>query len=232
MRERVLPLEEALDRLLRGRRCLMVSGFGRGGTPFTLLEAIADRREEFRDLEIVKNDANEPHLGVGPLISAGQVRRLVASHVGLNPDLIERMNRGEIACELVPQGILAERIRAGGAGIAAFLHDVGLGTEYAAGRPQVELDGRTWLLERALRGEAALLCADVVDRAGNAWWRGTNRNMGPLMATACDRVVVEAKEIVAVGAIRPEDVHLPGVLVDAVVQARPRRHAGAPGGSP
>ena len=152
------------------------------------------------------------------------MRKLIATHVGLNPAFIAQMNRGEVACEMVPQGIFAERIRAGGAGIPAFLSDIGIGTEVAAGKQTVELDGRHYLLERSLTGDVALVAADRVDRSGNCWWRGSNRNMCVVMAMACDRVLVEAQEIVEIGSIAAEDVHLPGLFVEAVVQARPRRH--------
>jgi acetate CoA/acetoacetate CoA-transferase alpha subunit len=224
MIDRRTSIEEAIERFVVRGQVVMVGGFGRGGTPFSLVEHLSDRGDEIGDLTLVKNDANEPDLGVDLLFSRGMVRKLISTHIGLNPSFIERMNRGEIECELVPQGIFAERIRAGGAGIPAFLTDIGLGTEIAEGKETIELDGRTLLVETALRGDVALVCADRADWIGNAWWRGSNRNMCIVMASACDRVIVEAKEIVDVGAIRPEDVHLPSVFVDAVVQARPRRH--------
>lgn len=229
MMHRVVTLEDAVRRYLRAGLTVMVGGFGRGGVPFTILEEMADHPREFTDLTLIKNDASEPHLGIGPLIKQGQVKKLISTHIGLNPDFIERMNRGEIGCELVPQGIFAERIRAGGAGIPAFLTDIGIGTEVAEGTPTVDLDGRRLLLERAMRGDVAIVCADVADVSGNCWWRGSNRNMCVVMAMACREAVVEAKEIVDIGALRPEDVHLPGLFVGAVVQARPRRHMQAEG---
>jgi acetate CoA/acetoacetate CoA-transferase alpha subunit len=224
MIDRVADLIDAIDEYVRSGQTIMVGGFGRGGVPFTILEHLADHSDHYRDLILIKNDASEPHLGIGPLLANGQVRKLISTHIGLNPDFIERMNRGEIDCELVPQGIFAERIRAGGAGIPALLTDIGLGTEAAEGKPTIDLDGRTLLIERALHADVALLGADVVDRRGNAWWRGSNRNMCTIMGTAADRVLVEAREIVDVGEIQPENVHLPGMFVDAVVKARPRRH--------
>lgn len=223
------PLEDAVEQHLRTGQTIMVGGFGRGGVPFTVLEYLADHAEKFRDLTLVKNDANEPTLGIGPILANGQAKKLIATHIGLNPAFIDQMNRGEVACELVPQGIFAERIRAGGAGIPAFLTDIGMGTVVAEGKPTVELDGKRWLVERALRGDVALVCADVADRQGNCWWRGSNRNMCVVMAMACDRVIVEAKQIVETGTMEPENIHLAHVWVDAVVQAAPRRHMnGAP----
>jgi len=222
--ERVTELARAVGRYLRSGQTIMVGGFGRGGTPFTLLEYLADHEADYRDLTLVKNDANEPGLGIGMLLERGMVRRLVATHLGLNPAFMEQMNRGEVETELVPQGIFAERIRAAGAGIPAFLTDVGAGTVVAQGKPTVELDGERYLLERALRGDVALLRADRADRAGNCWWRGSNRNMSVVMGTACDRVIVEAAQIVEPGVLEPEAVHLPGIFVDAVVQAQEPRH--------
>ncbi len=224
MIERVTTAPEAVRRHLAPGQTVMVGGFGRGGVPFTLLEILARNPERYPNLTLIKNDASEPGLGVDLLLRAGMVTRLISTHIGLNPEFIGRMNRGEVACELVPQGIFAERIRAGGAGIPGFLTDIGLGTEVADGKPTVVLDGRGYLLERALRGDVALIGADVADRAGNLWWRGSNRNMNPLMATACDRVVVEARRIVPVGELEPENVHLPAVFVDAVVQAETPLH--------
>lgn len=224
MTDRVRDLEAAVREHVHSGQTIMVNGFGRGGVPFSILEFMAAHEAGFRELTLVKNDANEPDLGIGMLLKRGMARRLITTHIGLNPDFIAQMNRGEVACEIVPQGIFAERIRAGGAGIPAFLTDIGEGTVIADGKQTVQLDGRTLILERALRGDVALICADIVDRAGNCRWRGSNRNMGVVMGMACDRVIVEAKEIVPAGAIAPEDVHLPGVFVDAVVQAGPRRH--------
>lgn len=224
MLDRVMDLDQAIRAFVRSGQTLLVGGFGRGGTPFSLVEHISDRPDDYRDLTLIKNDANEPGLGVGLLLEAGMVRKLVTTHIGLNPLFIDQMNRGEVRVEFVPQGIFAERIRAGGAGIPAFLTDVGVGTVVAEGKPTMELDGETYLVERALRGDVALLCADRADRAGNCWWRGSNANMNVPMGTAATRVIVEAKTIVPIGDIAPEEIHLPSVFVDAVVQARPRKH--------
>lgn len=229
MIDRTTTVAEAVSAHVHSGQTLMVGGFGRGGVPFTVLAYLAEHAADYGDLTLVKNDASEPGLGVDLLLSRGMVSRVIATHIGLNPDFIAQLNRGEIATELVPQGIFAERIRAGGAGIPAFLTDIGLHTEVAEGKPTMELDGRTLLLERALRGDVALVGADRADRAGNTWWRGSNRNMGVVMATACDRVIVEADQIVEVGAIAPESVHLPAAFVDAVVPAGPRPHVRSDG---
>jgi acetate CoA/acetoacetate CoA-transferase alpha subunit len=220
----VTTVGEAVGRFVRSGQTLMVGGFGRGGVPFSILEHLAQRSDELRHLTLVKNDANEPGIGIDLLLRQKQVRKLVATHIGLNPDFIAQMNAGEIECELIPQGIFAERIRAGGAGIPAILTDIGIGTEVEQGKPTYELDGRTLLVERGLRGDVALLRADIADRAGNAWWRGSNRNMCVVMGTACDEVIVEAGHIVDIGGLQPENVHLPSVFVSAVVPAGPLPH--------
>ena len=224
MPQQVEQIAGAVARFIKSGQSLMVGGFGRGGVPFTLLDYISDRPEEFKDFILYKNDANEPDLGIGRLLKNRQVKKLHATHIGLNPSFIAQMNAGEIACELTPQGIFAEKIRAGGAGIPAFLSDIGLGTIYADGKPKQVFDGKEYILERAFTADVALICADKVDSEGNCWWAGSNRNMCVIMATACKHTIVEAKEIVAAGDILPENIHLSGVFVSSVVRAEKRRH--------
>jgi len=207
---------------LKDGQTIMVGGFGRGGVPFSILESMTEKG--YKDITFIKNDANEPDLGIGQLIKRGMVKKLVATHIGLNPECVQLMNDGKIKVEFVPQGIFAEKIRAGGSGIDAFLSDIGLETTVAEGKERITFQNKEYLIETALRGNVALLCADKVDQFGNAWWTGSNRNMNPLMGLACDQVIVEAKEIVETGSMVPEDIHLPGVVVDAVVQAQPRKH--------
>jgi len=224
-----MPRNKTIDiaqvaELFREGQSIMVGGFGRGGAPFTLIDFLATHADTYKGLTIYKNDGSEPDLGVGRLFKTGQVKKLVATHIGLNPDFIAMMNKGEVACDLIPQGIFAEKIRAGGAGIPAFYSDIGLGTVYAEGKDKVRLDGKEYILERSFRADVAIVCADRVDTFGNCWWKGTNRNTCVAMATACDKTIVEAKEIVEAGVIQPEDVHLSGIFVNAVVQAGPRRH--------
>lgn len=226
MLDRVTTVEKAVAAYVRHGQTLMVGGFGRGGVPFTTIRFIADNAGECRGLTLIKNDANEPGIGIDLLLKQGQVKKLIATHIGLNPDFIKQMNDGKVECELIPQGIFAEKIRAGGAGIPAILTDIGLGTEVAQGKATYQLDGKTLLIEPCMRGDVALICADIADKAGNAWWRGSNRNMCVVMGTACKRVIVEAKQIVETGELKAEDIHLPFVFVDAVVPAGPRPHEG------
>jgi len=221
---KVCDIESVFDGLFESHLKVMVGGFGRGGTPFSLIDALCRKHPLYHGLTIIKNDGNEPGLGVDLLFQKQMVTKVISTHIGLNPDLIARMNRGDIAVELHPQGIFAEKIRAAGAGIPAFLSDVGIDTVIANDREKIEFNGSTWLLETALPGDVALLCADVADELGNCVWRGSNRNMSVVMGTACPRVLVEAKKIVAPGEIAPEDVHLPALFVSRVVQAGPRAH--------
>ncbi len=224
MKNKTEGVGDALRRFIKSGQTIMVGGFGRGGTPFTILDALAEKSGNIKDLTLVKNDGNEPNLGIGKLFPAGMVSHLISTHVGLNPDLIARMHTGEIPCELIPQGTFAEKIRAGGAGIPAFLTDVGIDTPYGEGKEILTIDGQRYILEKALTGDTALLCADIADTKGNAFFKGTNRNMNVVMGMACSATIVEAKNIVSPGEITPEHVHLPGVLVDAVVKAEPRKH--------
>lgn len=224
MPQQVKDIAETVSAFIKSGQSLMVGGFGRGGVPFTVIDYLADHPEKFKDFTLYKNDANEPNLGIGRLLKNVQVKKLFTTHIGLNPDFIAQMNAGVIVCELTPQGIFAEKIRAGGAGIPAFLSDIGLGTIYADGKQKTSLDGKEYILERAFTADVALVCADKVDAEGNCWWAGSNRNMCVAMATACKHTIVEAKEIVPAGALEPESVHLPGVFVSAVVRAGKRRH--------
>ena len=194
---------------------VMVGGFGVPGTPFTLIRELV--RQGTRDLTIIKNDANEKHLGVDHLLANGQVRKLITSHIGLNPRAIAMMNAGELEVEFCPQGILAERIRAGGAGLKGFLTDIGIDTELARGKRALELEGETVLLETALRADVALVHTARADTFGNLEYAATARNFSPVMAMAADLVIAETEAVVALGSIAPDDVHTPGPFVDRLV---------------
>lgn len=200
---------------VRDGQWVMVGGFGAPGTPFFLLEALLAAGA--RELTLVKNDANEPGMGISKLLEAGRVNRLIASHIGLNPLAVAMMNRSELAVELYPQGILAEKIRAGGAGLLGIVSDIGLDTVLREERQLLEIAGREAFFEPALRADVSLIHAARADRAGNLVFAKTARNFSPLMATAADRVIVEAEEVVATGDLDPDAVHLPCAFVDQVV---------------
>jgi acetate CoA/acetoacetate CoA-transferase alpha subunit len=156
-------------------------------------------------------------MGVSKLLEAGRVRKLVASHLGLNPTAVAMMNRHEIEVGLYPQGILAEKIRAGGAGLLGIVTDIGIDTILRESRRVVELEGREAFFEPALRADVALIHAAVADRVGNLVFARSARNFSPLMAMAAERVVVETESLVEVGDLDPDAVHLPGAFVDHVV---------------
>lgn len=212
-----LSVDDALAPLVDGSS-LMYGGFGGVGSPPLLLDAILDRG--VGGLTVIGNDAGGPELGIGRLVVAGRVRRMITTHIGLNPVAGQRLHDGTLEVEFAAQGILAERIRAGGAGLAAIVTRVGVGTFLADGKPTVVLDGAEHLVETALRADVAVLAADRVDTAGNCTYDKTARNLNPLMAPAADWTVVQARQVVPFGALSPEEIVTPGVFVDAVVCGR------------
>ena len=214
MMDKTIAIEQALAAVQDGHT-VMVGGFGVPGTPFTLIDRLL--AQGTRDLTLVKNEANETGMGVSKLLEAGRVRTLITSHLGLNPTAIAMMNRGDIAVELYPQGILAEKIRAGGAGLLGIVTDIGIDTILRENRQLVRVAGQEAFLEPALRADIALIHAATADRAGNLQFTQSARNFNPLMAMAADRVIVETEAIVPVGALDPDAVHLPGAFVDHIV---------------
>ena len=198
---------------------VMIGGFLICGTPEILVDALV--RKGVRNLTVISNDAGVPGRGVARLLSNGQIKTLITSHVGLNPEVARRINTDveadKFECVLVPQGTLAERIRAGGAGLGGVLTPTGAGTLVAEGKQVINMDGRDYLLERALWADFALIRASKIDRFGNIVYYGTTKNFNPLMATAADYVIAGACEIVETGSIDPDTVHTSGVFVDAIV---------------
>lgn len=194
---------------------VMVGGFGVPGTPFALIRELV--RQGPRGLTVIKNDANETGIGIDHLLAAGQVARLITTHIGLNPRAIALMNAGELEVEFCAQGILAERVRAGGAGLGAILTDIGVGTELADGKQQVEVKGRSYIVEAALRADAALIHAARADLFGNLAYAATARNFNPAMAMAGAQVIAEVEELLPLGGLGPDAVVTPGVFVDHVV---------------
>jgi len=212
--DKTCTIEEAIARIPDGA-VVMIGGFGVPGTPFALIRELV--RQGQRNLTIIKNDANEQGMGVDRLLASGQVARLVTTHIGLNARAIAMLNAGDLVVEFNAQGILAERVRAGGAGLAAILTDIGLDTDLALGKQRVEIDGKTMLVETALRADAALIHADRADVFGNLGYVATARNFNPLMAMAGDLVIAEAESVLPLGAIAADAVQTPGPFVDHVV---------------
>ena len=196
---------------------VLVSGFGMAGMPVHLVDALI--RQGAGDLTIVANNAGNGDTGLAALLDRGRVRRMICSFPRQHDSWVfDRLYReGRVELELVPQGNLAERMRAAGAGIGAFFGPTGVGTTLAEGRETREIDGRTYVLEQPIRGDVALVGASVADTMGNLLYRKTARNFGPVMATAATTVIVEVDRVVEVGGIDPEAVVTPGIYVDRVV---------------
>ena len=195
---------------------VMIGGFMGVGSPHRTVAALVARGA--RGLTVIANDTARPGVGIGRLIDAGCVSRVVASHIGTNPETQRLMLAGELEVELVPQGTLAERIRAGGAGLGGVLTATGLGTLAAEGRQVIQVDGRDFLVEPALTAEVALVAAQSADYGGNLVYSRTARNFNPLMAMAAATVLAEPNEIVPLGVLPPDAIHTPGVLIDHLIE--------------
>jgi len=194
---------------------IMVGGFGVPGTPFCLIEELV--RQGQKNLTIIKNDSNEAGMGVDWLLQSGQVKKLITSHIGLNPNAVRLMNEGLIEVEFVAQGILAERIRVAGAGLMGFVTDIGMGTPLAEGKQRVIFEGKEGILEPALKADFALVHADTADPFGNLTFNATARNFNPLIAMAARCTIAEAERVVPLGKIDPGHVQTPAPFVDHVV---------------
>ncbi|MEU0615204.1 3-oxoacid CoA-transferase subunit A [Streptomyces albogriseolus] len=202
---------------------VLVGGFGLAGMPFDLIDALI--RQGAGDLTVVSNNAGNGDVGLAALLKAGRVRKVICSFPRQSDSYVfdELYRAGRVELEVVPQGTLAERIRAGGAGIGAFYSPVGVGTPLAEGKETREIDGRSYVLEYPVKGDVALISAHRADTLGNLVYRKTARNFGPVMATAAATVVAQVTEIVAPGQIDPEAVVTPGIYVDRLVRAEARR---------
>lgn len=211
---KVISVNEAVDMIHDGMT-IMVGGFLGCKNPFKIVDAIIEKG--VKDITLIANDSSFPEVGIGKLIVNKQVKKLIASHVGTNRETGNQMNSGEMQVELVPQGTLAERIRAAGAGLGGVLTPTGLGTIVAEGKTIIEVDGKEYLLEKPLKADIALIVGAKVDKKGNVRYAKATRNFNPLMATAADIVIVEADEIVEAGEIDPDDVMTPGIFVDYIV---------------
>lgn len=195
---------------------LLIGGFMAVGSPHRLIDALVARRA--KQLTIVANDTATPGKGIGKLISAGAVAKLIVSHIGLNPETQKGMMDGKIEVELVPQGTLVERIRAGGVGLGGVLTATGLGTPVEVGKKIVEVQGKRFLLETPIRGDFALIAAHKADYYGNLEYSLTAHNFNPIMALAAETVIAEPEIIVPVGVIAPDAVKTPGILVDYLLE--------------
>lgn len=207
--------QAALADVLRDGMTIMSGGFGLCGIPDSLIDAVADAG--VRELTLISNNPGTDRHGLGKLFESGQVRKLICSYAGENASFARQYLAGEVEVEFNPQGTLAERIRAGGAGIAAFYTRTGVGTVVAEGKPISEFDGKAYLMERGLRADLALVHAWRSDPEGNLQYRMTARNFNPLMATAAAITVAEVEELVGQGDFDPDHIVTPGIFVHRIV---------------
>jgi acetate CoA/acetoacetate CoA-transferase alpha subunit len=211
MHVQTISVEEAVAKI-PDHASLMIGGFMGVGTPGRVIDEIV--RQQKRNLTVIANDTASPGVGLGKLISAKLVHKVIASHIGLNADTQQQMMAGDIQVDLVPQGTLIERIRAGGYGLGGVLTPTGLGTIVEEGKQKVQVNGQTYLVEVALRADFALVHAFLSDYVGNLAYALTARNFNPIVAMAADTVIASAEHIVPVGVIAPDHVVTPGPLVD------------------
>lgn len=218
----VMSAAEAADYVKEGST-VMVGGFNYGGIPYSLVDAILEKGTG--GLTMISNDTAYEDVGHGKLVKNGRVKKVIASHVGLNKSTGRLFNEGKLELELVPQGTFVERIRAGGFGLGGILTPTGVGTAAQEGKRTIEIDGKLYILELPLRADVALIRAYHADRNGNLVYFGTNRNFNPVMATAAAMVIAEVDAIVENGSINPNDVVTPGILVDVLVLKGDSYHA-------
>ena len=211
---KTVSLERAVE-LIPDGASVMVGGFMGVGTPERVMDELV--RQGRHDLTVIGNDTARPGRGIGKLVSAGVAGKAIVSHIGLNPETQKKMIAGEMEVELVPQGTLIERIRAGGFGLGGILTPTGVGTLVEEGKRKVDVDGATYLLEPALKADFALVEAFLSDYEGNLVYALTARNFNPVIAMAARTVIVDATHIVPVGMISPDHVVTPAVLVDYLI---------------
>lgn len=203
---------------LKDGSTILVGGFGLVGSPLTLVETLT--KLDIKDLTIVSNNIGEQGKGLGKVLLQGKIKKAIGSYFTSNRDVGAAYTKGELEIELVPQGTLAERIRAGGAGIPGFYTPTSVGTSLAEGKETREFDGKTYVLERPIKGDVALIRARKADRYGNLVYDKTARNFNQVMATAADYVIAEVDEIVEPGELDPDEIVTPHLYVDAVVKAQ------------
>lgn len=206
---------EALQGVVRDGQLMAVGGFGLCGIPEALIDALRD--SGVQNLSVISNNAGVDGFGLGKLLETRQIKKMIASYVGENKEFERQYLAGELVLEFTPQGTLAERLRAGGAGIPAFFTKTGVGTIIADGKELREFDGETYVMERALLPDVSLVKAWRADTSGNLQFRFTARNFNPAVAMAGKICIVEVEEVVALGAMEPDQVHLPGIYVHRIV---------------
>jgi acetate CoA/acetoacetate CoA-transferase alpha subunit len=214
--KKILSADEAVMHI-NDKASIMLGGFMCCGQPMDLIEAII--RKNIKEITLITNDAGLPGIGVAKLIEQQRVAKLIASHIGLNPEAGRQMNSGLMQVDLVPQGTFAERMRAAGAGMGAVVTPTGLGTDIEKGKQKLTIDGKEFLVELPLRAEFAFIRADIADKYGNAFIAKAQKNFNIVMAMAATETIVQADKIVEPGQLDPDMVTLPGVFVNTLVEA-------------
>ncbi|SKC42645.1 butyryl-CoA:acetoacetate CoA-transferase alpha subunit [Maledivibacter halophilus] len=212
---KIISYEKSVEKIKDGMT-IMIGGFLGVGNPHGIIDAIV--KKGIKDLTIIANDTAFPEIGIGKLIVNKQVKKVITSHIGTNKETGRQMSGGELEVVLVPQGTLAEQIRAGGSGLGGFLTPTGIGTVVEEGKEKITIDGKDYLLELPLKADMALIGGSIVDKKGNIFYNKTTRNFNPLMAMSADTVIVEAEKIVEIGEIDPHLVMTPGEVVDYIVE--------------
>jgi 3-oxoacid CoA-transferase subunit A len=207
--------QAALDGVVKDGQLMAVGGFGLCGIPEALIDALV--ASKVKGLTVISNNAGVDGFGLGKLLETRQIKKMISSYVGENKEFERQYLAGELELEFTPQGTLAEKLRAGGAGIPAFFTATGVGTIVAEGKELREIDGRTYVLERSLKPEVSLIKAQVADKAGNLRFRLTARNFNPAAAMAGKVCIAEVEQIVETGELAPDDIHLPGIYVHRLV---------------
>ena len=215
MKNKLVTMEEAVSHVKDGMT-VFIGGFLGVGTPEKIIDALVEKG--VKDLTVIGNDTGYPDRGIGRLVVNNQVKKVIASHIGTNPETGRRMHTGEMEVELVPQGTLAERIRCGGNGLGGFLTPTGVGTIVQEGKEVITVDGKDYLLEKPLKADVALLNGSIVDELGNIIYAKTTKNFNPMMATAADTVIVFAEKLVKAGEIDPDHVMTSRIFVDYIVK--------------
>ncbi len=213
--EKIITLEEAVSKINDGMT-VMIGGFLGTGSPDLLVDKIIEKG--IHNLTVVANDTSFPDQNIGKLVVGKNVSKVIVSHIGTNPETGRQMNAGELDVVLVPQGTLAEQVRAGGTGLGGILTPTGLGTIVEEGKEKVVVDGETFILEKPIKADVAIIRASKVDRKGNCVFDKAARNFNPLMAMAAETVIVEADEIVEVGTIDPDMVMTPHIFITYIVK--------------
>lgn len=213
--KKFITIQEAISKIKTGST-IMFGGFLGNGSANAIISELV--KTDIKNLTIIVNDTAFIDKGVGTLIVAKKVKKVICSHIGTNPSTIEQFNNKEIEIEFVPQGTLAERIRCGGSGLGGILTQTGINTIIEEGKTIIESDGKKYLLEKPLKADIALIYADTCDECGNLLYKGTTTNFNPLMAMAADLVIAEVKNIVAIGELAPELIKTPAIFVDYIVK--------------